>query len=59
MLEHYDEVLEPEDTLNTRIDRIEAMWGQVKARTGLHITKLMNELAGGVVEKELIKKKNR
>jgi hypothetical protein len=33
------------------------MWGQVKARTDLHIAKLMNELAGGVVEKELIKKK--
>jgi hypothetical protein len=57
MLEHYDEVLELEDTLNTRIDRIEAMWGHVKARTDFHIAKLMNELAGGVVEKQLIKKK--
>jgi hypothetical protein len=30
------------------------MWSQVRAKSGQHIAKLMNQVAGGAVEKELI-----
>jgi hypothetical protein len=52
MLDHYDEILEPEDPRNSRIDRIEAMWGEVRAKSDPHIAKLMNQLAEGTVEKK-------
>jgi hypothetical protein len=57
MLDNYDEILEPEDPGNPRIDRIEAIWSDVRVKSDPHIAKLMNQLAEGVLEKELIIKK--
>jgi hypothetical protein len=58
ILERYYKKMEPEEPGNPRIGRIEAVWSEVRAKSYTHIVKLMNQLAEGATEEELVKKKD-